>query len=205
MKIALNGSTLGPCSLDEELNSAAEAGFELVELRAPKLEGSHGLRRRLDERGLSAWSINSLEGVGDLHEEARKLAGWAAQCGAPYVVCVPGRRRDGLDEALSELALTCRQEGASLAFEFMGFAWSAVRTLAGALSVYEGPVVVDTFHWALGDGDLETLRACDPAAWRSSTLTTRPISGVRAQVVVSNQIAQSLKRTAKVLPYRLNI
>jgi 2-keto-myo-inositol isomerase len=165
VKIALNGSTLGPCSLDEELNSAAEAGFELVELRAPKLEGSHGLRRRLDERGLSAWSINSLEWAGDrdLHEEARKLAGWAAQCGAPYVVCVPGRRRDGLDEALSELALTCRQEGASLAFEFMGFAWSAVRTLAGALSVYEGPVVVDTFHWALGDGDLETLRACDPA------------------------------------------
>ena len=33
--------------------------------------------------------------------------------------------------------------------------------MAGALRP-RGPVVVDTFHSALGDGDLETLRACDP-------------------------------------------
>jgi sugar phosphate isomerase/epimerase len=79
------------------------------------------------------------------------------------VICVPGRRRQGLEEAVAGLAATCRAAGAQLAFEFMGFEWSAVRTLRDALSVHAGPVVIDTFHWALGDGDLEVLRACDPA------------------------------------------
>jgi 2-keto-myo-inositol isomerase len=45
----------------------------------------------------------------------------------------------------------------------MGFEWAAVRTLAEAMRVHPGPVVVDTFHWALGDGDLEALRGCDPS------------------------------------------
>jgi 2-keto-myo-inositol isomerase len=165
MRIALNGSTLGPCDLDEELTAAAEAGFRLVELRAPKLDGVTDLRRRLDSRGLRACSVNSLEGAGerDLREQARRQAAWAAGCGAPYVVCVPGRRRDGLEDAVATLAEVCRAEGAELAFEFMGFAWSAVRTLPAALAVHPGPVVIDTFHWALGGSRPEDLRACDPA------------------------------------------
>jgi 2-keto-myo-inositol isomerase len=136
----------------------------MVELRAPKLEGVSDLRRRLDSNGLRAWSVNSLEGAGerDLREQARVQAAQGAECGAPYVVCVPGRRREGLEEAVAALAEICRHEGAALAFEFMGFEWSAVRTLAEALSVHPGPVVVDTFHWMLGDGSLTTLRACDP-------------------------------------------
>ena len=123
------------------------------------------LRRRLDSHGLRAWSINSLEGAGerDLREQARVQASQAAECGAPYVVCVPGRRREGLEEAVAALAEVCRREGSALAFEFMGFEWSAVRTLADALAVHPGPVVVDTFHWMLGDGSLADLRACDPA------------------------------------------
>lgn len=165
MQIALNGSSLGPCSLDEELTAAASAGFRLVELRAPKLEGVTDLRQRLASHGLRALSVNSLEGAGEreLREPARRQAAMAAACGAPYVVCVPGRRRDGLEEAVASLAEVCRQEGAELAFEFMGFAWSAVRTLPGALAVHPGPVVIDTFHWSLGGSSLEDLRACDPA------------------------------------------
>lgn len=164
MQIALNGSTLGPCSLNEELSAAAGAGFRLVELWAPRLEGVTDLRQRLASRGLRALSVNSLEGAGerDLREPARWQAGMAA-AGAPYVVCVPGRRRDGLEEAVASLAEVCRQEGAELAFEFMGFAWSAVRTLSGALAVHPGPVVIDTFHWSLGGSSLDDLRACDPA------------------------------------------
>lgn len=79
------------------------------------------------------------------------------------MICVPGRRREGLEDAVASLAEACRQEGAALAFEFMGFAWSGVRTLADALAVHPGPVVIDTFHWALGDGSLTNLRTCDPA------------------------------------------
>jgi 2-keto-myo-inositol isomerase len=165
MQIALNGSTLGPCGLDEELTAAAQAGFRLVELRAPKLDGVTDLRRRLDDRGLEAVSVNSLEGAGerDLREAARRQAGWAAACGAPYVVCVPGRRREGVEEAVADLAALCRAEGAQLAFEFMGFQWSAIRTLPEALAVHPGPVVIDTFHWSLGGSSLADLRACDPA------------------------------------------
>ena len=165
MQIALNGSTLGPCSHNEELDAADAAGFRLVELRAPKLEGVTDLGRRLTSRGLRALSVNSLEGAGerDLREPARRQAAWAAAGGAPYVVCVPGRRRDGLEEAVASLAETSRQEGAELTFEFMGFAWSAVRTRSGALAVHPGPVLIDTFHWSLGGSSLEDLRACDPA------------------------------------------
>jgi sugar phosphate isomerase/epimerase len=164
MQIALNGSTLGPCGLDEELTAAAQAGFGLVELRAPKLEGVTDLKRRLVERGLRALSINSLEGAGerDLREPARRQAAWAAECGAPYVVCVPGRRREGIEDAVASLAEICRAEGAELAFEFMGFEWSAVRTLPAALAVHPGPVVIDTFHWSLGGSSLADLSACDP-------------------------------------------
>jgi 2-keto-myo-inositol isomerase len=165
MRIALNGSSLGDCPLEEELAEAAAAGFDLVELRAPKLAAAGGRGPGLLRRhGLQAWSVNSLEGAGDrdLTEVARQQAAWAAECGAPYVVCVPGRRRDGLEAAVAGLAAVCRTGGAELAFEFMGFDWSAVRSLGEALAIHEGPVVVDTFHWALGDGDLDTLRACDP-------------------------------------------
>ena len=141
MRIALNGSSLGACSLDEELDAAAAAGFSLVELRAPKLQGVTDLSRRLSSRRLRAWTINSLEGAGerDLREEARKQAAWAAACGAPYVVCVPGRQREGLEDAVAALAGVCREEGVELAFEFMGFDWSAVRTLPEAWRCTRAP------------------------------------------------------------------
>lgn len=165
MRIACNGSTLGAIPLEEELAAVAAAGFELVELRAPKLARTQDPAGLLRRHGLRAWSVNSLEGAGEreLRAEARRQAAWAAACGAPYVVCVPGPRREGLEGALAGLAAICAAEGAQLAFEFMGFEWSAVRTLAEALRVHDGPVVIDTFHWALGDRDLAALGACDPA------------------------------------------
>jgi 2-keto-myo-inositol isomerase len=164
MRIALNGSTLGPRTLDELLDAAAASGFTLLELRSPLLEGVTDLGSRLSQRGLAAWTVNSLEGAGerDLREQARQQAAWAAACGAPYVICVPGRRRSGLEDEVAKLAEVCREEGAELAFEFMCFTWSAVRTLSEALEVHPGPVVIDTFHWALGDGSLADLKACDP-------------------------------------------
>ncbi len=99
MRIALNGSTVGPCPLDEELDAAAAAGFQVVELRAPKLEGVDDLDARLKARGLQAWTVNSLEGVGERHllESARRMAARAASIGCPYVICVPGRQRAGLE------------------------------------------------------------------------------------------------------------
>jgi 2-keto-myo-inositol isomerase len=165
MRLALNGSTLGPCTLAEELDAASRAGFSLVELRAPKLEGVRNLAGLLSAHGIQAWSVNSLEGAGerDLDEEARRLAAWAASCGCPYVVCVPGRERQGLEEAVARLARICAAEGATLAFEFMGFPWAAVRSLGEALRVHDGPVVIDTFHWVLGDRNLHELAALDPA------------------------------------------
>jgi 2-keto-myo-inositol isomerase len=165
LRIACNGSTLGGIPLEAELEAAARAGFELVELRASKLATAVDPARVLESNGLRAWSVNSLERAGerDLREEARRQASWAAACGAPYVVCVPGGVRDGIEDALAVLAEICGREGAQLAFEFMGFDWSAIRTLADALRVHPGPVVIDTFHWALGDGDLDALARCDPA------------------------------------------
>lgn len=169
IRVALNGSTLGPCPLDEELAAAAAAGFALVELRAPKLAGVADLGERLRRHGLAAWSINSLERVGEagLLDEARRLAAAAAAVACPYVVAVPGRTRAGLEDAVGELGAACRAEGAELAFEFLGFSWSAARTLGEAVAVADAagglPVVIDAFHWASGGSDLEDLRRLDPA------------------------------------------
>jgi 2-keto-myo-inositol isomerase len=168
VRAALNGATLGPCSLEDELSATAAAGFDLVELRAPKLTETNNLRAALETHGLRAWSINSLEAVGEapgLDAEARRLAEIAGASGCPYVLCVPGRVRDGLEDAVGALAGACSSEGATLAFEFMGFGWSAVRTLTDALAVADGagriPVVIDTFHWARGGGTLAELEAVD--------------------------------------------
>jgi 2-keto-myo-inositol isomerase len=164
MVIAINLSTLGDIPLDDQLAAAAGAGFEMVELRAPQLVGVTDLAARLAAHGLRACSINSLEGVGerDLLDEAGRLSELAASCGCPYVVAVPGRRQDSLAVELARLGAACSTEGAQLAFEFMGFEWSAVRSLAQAAAVYDGPLVVDTFHWCLGDGALDALRSLDP-------------------------------------------
>jgi 2-keto-myo-inositol isomerase len=169
MQLALNGATLGPCSLDDELAAASAAGFELVELRADKLGGAAELSAGLRAHGLRAWTINSIEGVGEstgLAPEARRLARLAAAAQCPYVVCVPGRAREGLEDALGEIAAVCRSEGVELAFEFMGFEWSAVRTLTEATRVADAAgglaVVVDAWHWASGGGTLAELRAVDP-------------------------------------------
>src|SRR5258708_5780856 len=117
MRIALNGSSLGDGPLEEELSGAAAAGFDLVGLRAPQLAAARARAPDLLRRfGLEAWSVNSLEGAGDhdLREVARQQAAWAAACAAPYVVCVPGRRREGLEDAVAELATICIAEGAQL-------------------------------------------------------------------------------------------
>lgn len=182
MRICLNCSTLEPAGFDAELDAAAAAGFRIIELRAPRLAETRDPAAALRARGLEAWAINSLEGAGekDLTESAKRQAGWAAQTGAPYVVCVPGRRREGLEEALLGLADTCRAEGAELAFEFMGFEWSAVRTLKEALAVHSGPVVIDTFHWALGDGDLAVLRATAPDRIAVVHVNDAPAGDLRA-------------------------
>jgi 2-keto-myo-inositol isomerase len=188
VRAALNGATLGPCSLEEELATAAAAGFDLVELRAPKLDETDSLRAVLAAHGLNAWSINSLEAVGEaqgLEAEARRLAAIAGAAGCPYVLCVPGTVRAGLEEAVAALAEVCSSEGATLAFEFMGFEWSAVRTLTEAVAVADAagglPVVVDSFHWAAGGGTLDELAALDPArvaVIHLNDVPDRPLDGL---------------------------
>lgn len=168
----LNTSTIidpfGPVPLEEELAACHDAGYTEVELRGPRVAGRADLPALLDAHELTALSVNAVElGRGDeAVEQAAQYAEVAAACSIPYVLCVPGPQRDGLEPALEKVATIVADAGATLAFEFMGFTWSAVRTLREACSVARAvgdlPVVLDYFHWLAGPNrseDLEQLRS----------------------------------------------
>ncbi len=87
---------------------------------------------------------------------------------------------------MGALAGVCRAEGATLAFEFMGFAWSAVRTLRSAIGVADAtgglPLVLDTFHWALGGSRLLELDELAPeriAVVHVNDVPTRDVAGLQ--------------------------
>ncbi len=184
----LNGSTTQPLDQETEIRLVAGAGFDLIELRAPKVtsflqKGSLAeLRRLIEQSGLRLLSINSLEQtdtrpVKEAMDECRRLADWAAELGCPYLVSVPGFTEAQpeqsetvamLAERLAPLAEACGERGVKLGFEFLGFANCTVNRLATAreivatvASAHLG-LVLDTCHFYLGGESAETLNEFKP-------------------------------------------
>lgn len=188
----LNGSTTQPLDQETEIRLVAEAGFDLIEFRAPKIEawlrkGSLGeLKRLLDDSGLRPLSVNSLEQTDTRPEagvraECERLADWAAALGCPYLVAVPGftdaRAHEAevteetvakVAERLAPLAEICGERGVRLGFEFLGFANCTVNRLATARQIVEAVasdhigLVLDTCHFYLGGEPVELLRELAP-------------------------------------------
>jgi 2-keto-myo-inositol isomerase len=190
MKLGLNGATTMKADLFADILAAGEAGFELIELWAGKLD------RALQERGIAAvqdalagtgvrpWAINSIEHISfrsqdderNIKERCRQLCDVARQIGCPYIVVVPGKAPAGTGEKeiaeesariLSVLSDIARPD-VGLAFEFIGGQGLSVGTLGQAVDAVElcgrdnVGVVLDCFHFYAGGSSFEDFDKLKP-------------------------------------------
>jgi 2-keto-myo-inositol isomerase len=138
----------------------------------------------LREAGVAAWTINAISRVGvdgaagteRAVARCRQLSRYAQAIECPWVLVVPGPTEGRTDaQILSDTVATLREMadaagefGISVAFEFMGFPWAAVRDVAGAWAVVQETnrpnlgVIVDTAHFYAGGSTLESLRQVNP-------------------------------------------
>lgn len=186
MKLALNGATIMRSPLDEDVEIAAECGYDALEIWAGKIDpyierhSIEQLAAKMRALGVRPWCINSIEditfrdadGRGALLAETERLAQIARVLGAPSIVVVPGRRPDGFNrnesvrDAVDVLRAMSGVAGdVALAFEFLGKPGCAVPVLDMAIEVVAEVdranvgLVIDTFHFYAGGSRYESLDA----------------------------------------------
>lgn len=186
MKLALNGATIMPSPLEDDVDIAASCGYAALEIWAGKLDayttsGSslEHLADLMRAREIAPWSINSIEDITcrDVHgrrallDELRERVAMATTLGAPSIVVVPSRRdppvpyREAVADAVDVLRSMSDVAGAiGLAFEFLGKPGCTVRILGMATEIVERVdrlnvgMVIDTFHFHAGGSAFDDLR-----------------------------------------------
>jgi sugar phosphate isomerase/epimerase len=152
MRLALNGATIMRSPLADDIEIAAAAGFDALELWAGKLDAylaTHpieALPERLAACRVQPWCINSIEDITwrdagrrrALLNQLARLVDVARAIGAPSIVVVPGTRPDGynvhesVEDAVQVLRAMSDVAGdVSLAFEFLGKPGCSIPTLDG--------------------------------------------------------------------------
>src|SRR6266540_2794790 len=100
MKLALNGATTMRADLVTDLQVAQSAGFDYVEIWAPKLReflkqnSPADLKTLFEQHKLQPLSINSIEHITfrdaeayeSIKQQCRELSQVAAEIGCPYIV-----------------------------------------------------------------------------------------------------------------------
>lgn len=190
-KLALHGATTG-ADLLGDLNAARVAGYDALEIPDVKLDAYlraggtiRELRRSCLDANLSVLAVGALEEVtlltGDAFDRAldrcATLCEWAAGLDAGYVLVVPSPRPAQWDAdairhagvaALRRLADVAARYDVQLGFEFLGFSECSVRTLSAAWQTLQETgrdtigLVIDSFHFYVGESDLASLDAIDP-------------------------------------------
>ncbi len=193
MKLALNGATTMRAPLETDIDAAAEAGFDYLEIWASKLRrfletgNAPALKELFREHNLKPYSINSIERVTfregaaarrELLTECEELCRIAQMIDCPYIVVVPGLlpegkgREDVIEESvrvLSELGSMASGFNVSLAFEFLGQPGCSVQTLELADEIVKATalenvgLVLDSFHFYAGGSQLSSIEALDPS------------------------------------------
>ena len=183
MKIGLNGATIMPSPIEDDIAIAAECGFGAIEFWAAKLDAHGGPLDALGERvraeGLSPSCINSIEditcrdaaGRAALLDELRRRTSMARAVGAPAIVVVPScvaapvARKEAIEDAVDVLRAMSDVAGdVTLAFEFLGKPGCTVPTLDMAIEIVERAgrsnvgLVLDVFHFHAGGSALEDVR-----------------------------------------------
>ena len=190
MRLGFNGATTQTADLATDIRITGQAGYDVIELRDVKLDqfltqGSlDDVRRMLREADVAAWTINAIDRVGvdgaagtaRAVARCRQLSRYAQAIECPWVLVVPGPTEGRTDAqvtsdtvaTLREMADAAAEFGRSVAFEFMGFPWAAVRDVAGAWAIVQEAnrpnlgIIVDTAHFYAGGSTLESIREVDP-------------------------------------------
>lgn len=191
MRLGLNGATTLKADLATDIAVAGKAGFDFVEIWAPKLlgylerGGLPALRRDLRRAGVHAATLNSVERVtfNDPSGHVRMLEDFTRLCRVAEtiecetVLVVPSPRPRGVSAAaiehesvrvLRELSRLAKPYGVRVAYEFLGFEDCTVNSLAQCAAIVEKVarpnvgLVLDTFHFFVGRSTLASIRALDP-------------------------------------------
>ncbi len=177
--------------LETDIRAAGQAGYDLVELWAPKLraylktDSTADLKALLTENNVEPYSINSIEHITfrnpedyeSIKAQCGELSAVAGELACPYIVVVPGKlpenaaKENIIEESvhvLNELADIAEPYGVSLAFEFLGQPDCSVQTLDLCNEIVEKVNrnsvgnVIDTFHFYAGNSTLEAIESLKP-------------------------------------------
>ncbi|HKP37281.1 MAG TPA: sugar phosphate isomerase/epimerase [Pyrinomonadaceae bacterium] len=192
MKLSLNGATTMKADLETDIQAAAAAGFDYVEIWAAKLrkfletQKVADLKKLFDGAGVKPLSINSIEHItfrdadayAKIKAECEELCAIAAAISCPCIVVVPGRipprglsSYEVIEESvrvLRELASIGERYGVSLAFEFLGQKDCTVQTLTLADEIVVNVnrrnigLVIDSFHFHAGGSTIDMIEDLDP-------------------------------------------
>lgn len=188
MKLGFNGATTMTSPLETDVQIASQAGFDVLEITATKLDRYLHTRTLADARrligaaNLKTHAINSIEQINVAaqrnHVIARtqEISAWCQQLDCPWIIVVPGTapagaswsqiRADTID-ALRAMHDIAAPLGVKLAFEFLGFPWCAVRTVAQAWEIVNTlnlpgvGMVIDTCHFFAGGSTLDSIKPID--------------------------------------------
>jgi 2-keto-myo-inositol isomerase len=192
MKLSFNGATTMKADLATDIQAAAAAGFDYLEIWAAKLRkflqtnSAADVKKLFAEAGIAPLSINSIEHItfrepaayASIQAECEELCAIAEAISCPYVVVVPGKfppdvssSYEVIEESvrvLRELASIAERHGVSLAFEFLGQPDCSVQTLDLAREIVEKVnrrnigLVIDSFHFYAGGSTTSMIEALDP-------------------------------------------
>jgi 2-keto-myo-inositol isomerase len=191
MQLAINGATTMKATLAEDIAAAGAAGFEALEIWASKLDNyledqSIGeLVELFDRAGVKPASINSIEFITfrppeeyeAIRARCHELCERAHAVGCSAIVVVPSPTPTGAKwetikqestRVLRDLSEVAGGYGVNLAFEFLGFSWCSVRTLAQCWDIVQETncdnvgLVIDTCHFYAGGSDLKSILDVNP-------------------------------------------
>jgi 2-keto-myo-inositol isomerase len=192
MKLSLNGATTMKADLETDIRAAAAAGFDYVEIWAPKLREflkTHSvadLKTLFVQSAVKPLSISPIEHVtfsdapayAQTRTECEQFAAMAEAIACPYIVIVPGNFPPGglssyevIEETvgvLRELASIAERHNVALAFEFLGQKDCSVQTLELADEIIQKVnrrnigLVIDSFHFYVGGSTIKMIDALDP-------------------------------------------
>ena len=191
MLLSINGATTMKATLPEDIAAAGAAGFKALEIWAAKMDtyleahSVDALEALFDQAGLQPASINSIEFITFRPPEeyemvvarCRELCELAQALGCAKIVVVPSPTPEGVawdqirDESvrvLRELSDVASPYGVQLAFEFLGFSWCSVRTLAQCWDIVAETgrdnvgLVIDTCHFYAGGSALSAIKEVSP-------------------------------------------
>jgi 2-keto-myo-inositol isomerase len=191
MRIGFNGASTMKTDLPGDIRAASEAGYDLIEIWARKMEAylaDHSpadLRALLAASGVRPLAINSVEFVTfnapwekiNTMNLIARYARLADELECPYIVLVPSPRPQGatdrevFDESvrvLREISEKFKDHRVRFAFEFLGFGWCSVSTLEADWAIVKAVdrpnigLVLDTFHFYAGGSSVAEILAVNP-------------------------------------------